>query len=288
MMEEVSRESYLAHSGLKPTIELQPIYAKYSKVLDRSAFDLVANEFRETSSSPDEHRSARVLLEWELEGQVARELAPLEEREVAWENAAMLRLPEGREISYQTAPIESANVTDRAERLAIDEARAKLAGSEHAPIRLEYLQREKEVVESMDIAPSYNATFEAVTGIALDKLAAQCSAFLRETEAMWDDTLRHYLRARLGLKRGEATRADALALFRAADSTKDSRRRRWSRRSGGRSPRWESIRPPTDASSSISESAKENGHAPSARRFAFRTKCISSFVRTAVRTTTPR
>ena len=217
MMEEISRESYLAHSGLKSTLEVQPIYERHAAVTSRDAFDFAADSFRGSVSSPADNRSARVLLEWQLEGQVARVLAPLEEREVAWENNAVLRLPEGRELSYHAAPIQIANARERGERAALDEARAKLAGNEHSPIRLEYLQREKEVVESMEIASTYNATFEAVTGISLGKLAGQCTALLRDTEAMWDETLRHYLRTRLGLGGGEATRADALALFRASE-----------------------------------------------------------------------
>jgi len=159
-MEELSRESYLGHSGLKSGIELQPIYAKYAAVLSEDAFRFALDAFTGSAEGTEERRSARVLLEWELDGQAARVLAPLEEREVAWENAATLRLPEGREVKYQVAPIEIANSKERAERIAIDEARAKLAGKEHAPIRLEYLQREKEVVESMQLAPSYNASFE--------------------------------------------------------------------------------------------------------------------------------
>jgi hypothetical protein len=217
MMEEMSRETYLAHAGLKPTLELQPIYAKHAGVIGPDAFHRAAESFRQSEPESEERRSARVILEWQLEAQAARELAAVEEREVAWENGAMLRLPDGRELQYHAAPIEIANSTIRAERIALDDARARLAESGHAPIRLEYLQREKAVVESMEIAGSYNASFEAVTGIALAGLAAQCADFLRDTDAMWDDTLGHYLRTRLGVKRGEAMRADALALFRASE-----------------------------------------------------------------------
>jgi hypothetical protein len=217
MMEELSRESYLGHSGLKAGIELQPIYEKYKAVLSEDAFRLTLDAFGSSAEGSEERRSARVLLEWELEGQASRVLAPLEEREVEWENGASLRLSEGREIKYQVASIEIANSKERAERIAIDDARAALAGKEHAPIRLEYLQREKEVVESMELAASYNDSFEAVTGISLASLADQCSAFLRDTESMWDETLRHYLRTKLGINRSEAMRADALALFRASE-----------------------------------------------------------------------
>ena len=217
LMEEVSRESYLAHAGLKKTLEVQPIYARHAAVLGRDALEFVTGLFHSSGASSPEHRSARSLLEWQLEAQVAKELAPLEEREVAWENDATLELPGGRRLSYQAAPIEIANAKDRGERMAIDDARARLAGSGHSPIRLEYLQREKAFVESMRIASSYNASFEAVTGISLGGLAAQCEAFLSATSAMWDETVRYYLRARLGIKADEATRADALALFRASE-----------------------------------------------------------------------
>ena len=36
-MEEISREFYLAHSGQKPTAELQPIYARYAPILGPDA-----------------------------------------------------------------------------------------------------------------------------------------------------------------------------------------------------------------------------------------------------------
>ena len=38
--QEISRESYLAHSGHKPVAELTPIYEKYADVLGRDALDL--------------------------------------------------------------------------------------------------------------------------------------------------------------------------------------------------------------------------------------------------------
>jgi len=40
---------------------------------------------------------------------------------------------------------------------------------------------------------------------------------LRDTQAMWDDTVRETVRAKLGIPIGEATRADALALMRAPE-----------------------------------------------------------------------
>jgi hypothetical protein len=214
-MEAISRESYLAYAGLKTTAELQPIYERYGRILGVEALELTMAAFRDAAVNTDDKRSAQSLLEWEIESQAARPLAALDEREIEWENTAVIRSPDGRAIQYQAAPIEIANTRDRALRLAIDAARVKLVKSEHAPIRLERLQREKEYIESLEVASDYNSSFEAVTGISLGALAAQCERFLRDTEPMWEDTLGEALRKSLGIKRSEAKRSDALALFRA-------------------------------------------------------------------------
>jgi len=120
-------------------------------------------------------------------------------------------------VSYQAAPIEIANTRDRPARLALDAARVKLVQKEHAPLRQERLQREKEYIESIGLAADYNTSFETVSGISLSALAAECEQFLRDTQAMWDDTLPRVLKKSLGIKPAQAKRADALALFRASE-----------------------------------------------------------------------
>ena len=216
-METISRESYLAYAGIKKTAELQPIYMKYNDILGEEALELTLDTFRSATENTDDRRSAQALLEWEIETQAAKPLAALDEREIEWENSAVIRSPDGRVIQYQAAPIEIANTSDRALRLALDKARVKLVEEEHAPMRLERLRREKDYIESLGIAGDYNASFEAVTGISLDTLATSCEQFLRGTESMWDDTLPGVLKKSLGIKQSEAKRADGLALFRASE-----------------------------------------------------------------------
>jgi hypothetical protein len=216
-MEEISRESYRAFAGLKKSAELRPIYDKYERVLGPEALELTLDLFRSALENSEEQRSARLLLEWEIESQAAKPLAALDEREIEWENSAVVKSPDGRVIQYQAVPIEIGNTRDRALRLGIDKARAKLVKEEHAPLRLERLQREKEYIESLDIDRDYNSSFEAVTGISLSGLAKECEHFLRETKSMWDDTLPPILRKSLGISAADAKRADALALFRASE-----------------------------------------------------------------------
>ncbi len=215
--EEISSESYLAHSGQKPVAEFKPIYDKYAGVLGQEALELTLDLFKDSAKGTEEHRSAALLLEWQLESQASRSLAELDEKEIAWESSAYIETPDGKQVQYQAAAIEIANEKDRSRRLVLDAARADLVQREHAPLRLERLQREKDYIEALGIAPNYNSAFEEISGVSLSDLSAECAEFLRETQPIWDETLPHYLRKSLGITPGEATRSDALALLRASE-----------------------------------------------------------------------
>jgi hypothetical protein len=127
----------------------------------------------------------------------------------------VVRLTDGREIPYQRTAIELGNSTDRRERAAIETARAALVEKELAPIKKERFQRERDITEAIGLADGYNATWELLSGISLQGLRAECEAFLRDTQAMWDDVAPRFVRKVLGMELSETTRADALALFRA-------------------------------------------------------------------------
>ena len=129
----------------------------------------------------------------------------------------MITTAEGEQVQYQAVAIAIANEKDRKKRIALDDARVKLVAREHAPLKLERIQREKDYIESLGIASTYNSAFEEITGVSLSALAAECAAFLRDSQSMWDDTLPHHLKKSIGIKPAEATRSDALALLRASE-----------------------------------------------------------------------
>lgn len=82
-------------------------------------------------------------------------------------------------------------------------------------MRQERFHREKDIVEGLEIAGSYNATFTALSGVNLPSLVEECRAFLRDTQPMWDDVFAEVVRRELDIDPKDATRADALALMRA-------------------------------------------------------------------------
>ena len=216
-MEEVSREYYLAHAGLKATAELQAIYERHAAILGEDALALVREEFRGAAPQSDAHRSARLMLEWLTDSVAGRALAALDEREIEWEGTAVVRLEDGRAIPYQRASIDIGNAADRDERMLLERARARVVEAELAPLRRERFQREKELIEGMEIAPTFNATFEALSGVDLAGLVGECEQFLRDTQAMWDDVYTEAVRSKLRMDPAEATRADALHLLRAQE-----------------------------------------------------------------------
>jgi hypothetical protein len=214
---EISREYYLAHSGQKPTAELQPLYAKYADILGADALGLVLEAFQSSAEGSEERRSARLLLDWIAESQSARQLAALDEREIAWEASAVADVEGGRRVQYEALAIEMANAADRRDRHAIESARAKLVEGELAPIRRERFQREREITEELGLAHDYNAAWELVSGISLQGLRTECEQFLRDTDALWAELLPKFSKRVLGMTPAELTRADALALFRARE-----------------------------------------------------------------------
>lgn len=216
-MEELTREYYLSAAGLKPTAELQPLYKRYADILSPESLALTLETFKGTTPGSEEHRQARILLEWQADSQTGRELASLDEREIAWETSAMVTLPDGTKLQYERTPIEIANSTDRAWRLSVEKAREKLLNSELAPLRRERFQRERDIIERLQLADNYNAAWELLSGVSLTDLRAQCEQFLRDTQAAWDDTYPEFVKRVLNIDPKSATRADALALFRARE-----------------------------------------------------------------------
>jgi hypothetical protein len=217
MSEALSREFYESGAGLKATAELRPIYARYPQVLGDDALALVRAEFESAPEGSEAKRGTRLLLDWQVDGMVSRELAALDEREIAWESSAVVTLGDGRTVPYQQVAIDIGNAADRRERMALERARAALVAKELAPLRREHFQREHDLTAKLAIAPGYVDTFVALSGVDLRALAAQCAAFLRDTQPMWDDVARETVRTKLGLALGEATRADVLALMRAPE-----------------------------------------------------------------------
>ena len=212
-MEEISREYYLALAGHKAAPVLSPILQKYAHLSSAEAVAL-AKDGMDAASNGDERNQLRALLEWIVDKSVRDQLASVEEKVMEWEGKAMVKLPSGEAIQFERSSIEMANESDRLRRLAIASSRDSLMQDELAPMRQEMLHREQEIVTALGISEGYNSTWEELSGIDLGALRRQCQEFLEKTQPMWDDVFPDFVKRGLNIDPEEATRADALRLFR--------------------------------------------------------------------------
>jgi hypothetical protein len=185
----------------------------------RGAFDDDALAAAREASARGEagEPGARALLEWIVEQRTAAALAPLDERELAWERSAAVRSGDGRAVPYGAVDAVLADTSDRAERLLWDEARARLVGAELAPLRRERLTRERELVDGLGLGDGYVATFAALSGIDVRALADACDRLLADTAAMWDDVSRRSRGVGWGSRATSWARAELPALLRARE-----------------------------------------------------------------------
>ena len=223
-MEELSREYYEAHAGLKPTAELQPIYDATRAVLGADALELAREAFVGSAAGSEEHRAARLLLDWQRGVAEQRaQLAALDEREIAWERDAVVRLRRRpRDAVPARRRSRSRTATDRA-RARDDRDGARRAGGARAGADASRAARSASATsrESLGIADGYNADVRAtVSGISLARACApSATAFLARHpgDVGRDASPRSSRKATRHRRRREATRADALALFRARE-----------------------------------------------------------------------
>ncbi len=171
----------------------------FASVLGDDALAMARETFqRRARGAAKSSGRPRLLLEWQAECACSRELAPLDEREIAWEAAAIVRVADGGGSSISSASIEIANSTDRDERHAI-ERRARRRSSATSSRRCggSASSARRTSSRQLEIAPSYNATFDAAE--RHDRCASlrdECEAFLRDTQAMWDDVFAEFAQAR--------------------------------------------------------------------------------------------
>ena len=218
-MEELSREYYLAHAGHKASAELQPIYAKHATILGprRARADArgVSRQRRREARSDarrgccstgrSESQSAREL----ARARRARDRVGGRRRRSARRRTRDSVSAHGDRDGEQHRPRRARDDRAGAQRAGAARARADEARAVPARARHHRVARAR--------ADGYNATFELLSGVSLAGLRDECEQFLRDTQAMWDEVCPEFVKRVLGMTPSEATRADALALFRARE-----------------------------------------------------------------------
>lgn len=201
MHEALGREYYLTGAGLKREPEFQAIYDRHAFLTSDGALALA----RTSGAAP--------LIEWVVDVRVGRAVAPLEEQQLVWEQEAQVEVG-GTSIPYLRVPIDLANSSDRAHRLALDVARTLAGARALNDLRRRRFEQEHAMLEGLGLGRYVEALSE-LSGIDLAKLGEEAGAFLEAMADLYEECLQRLARRRLGLPLSELQRADAAWLFRA-------------------------------------------------------------------------
>ncbi|HWP37323.1 MAG TPA: hypothetical protein VNL18_07180 [Gemmatimonadales bacterium] len=202
--QELGREYYLTGSGHKAEAAFEAIYARYPVLLTDEALACA----RETGDQR--------LLEWIVGLRVGRAVSGIEERQLAWEQQAVVRVS-GHQIPYLRVPIELVNLEDRTARMSLDEGRAALVTAELTPLLKMRFERERDVLGALGYA-DYVSAVSALSGIDLVALNRAAEAFLSGTADLYRDSLERLVRRRLpGVPLSGLVRSDASWAFRARE-----------------------------------------------------------------------
>jgi hypothetical protein len=202
---ELDEEYYLHYAGLKDTLDLAPIYDRYSELTD-------LEQAKALGEIADGDWGIRELWRFASEGHLS-ELTREQSEKVAELEASLEADVDGEKVPFRMLRPTIANEPDRDKRQQLDRTRVGLTAEHINPLYLEGVEVIRRAVGELG-APNYAELYRSF-GFRLDELASQCRALLDSTESLYEDAADKLFRARIGVGLAEAKRWDVLRSFRA-------------------------------------------------------------------------
>ncbi len=202
------REYYLFLSGQKTSLELAPIYERYSDLFTRDAIAKLNQTLEETPAHFETERmSVRRLLNFSVEQFLENSIKELTEQISEYEAAAKIE-SSGREMTFQDSAVAIATERDRLARRAIYEKRIAVIESSN-DLRAERLTRLHETARALGYG-SYRGLYEHLRQLDYDAIAREAEAVLARTEPVYIARLDEALKRDLNVRIEEAERPDAM------------------------------------------------------------------------------
>jgi hypothetical protein len=198
---ELNEEFYLHYAGLKPTLDVEPVYERHEELTRLDTAQRLAG-------GPTE------LWRFACEGFLGNLTREHQARAAAVE-ASLEATVDGETIPYRMLRVALANEADRDRRRRLEEARVRLLDEHLNPVYLEALAIDREAVRRLG-APNYYELYTRF-GFRLEQLAEECREVLDETEQLWETQGDRLFRERLQIGLGEARPWDVPRLFRAPE-----------------------------------------------------------------------
>ena len=202
---ELDEEYYLHYAGLKDTLDLKPIYERYSDLTD-------LQHAKAIGEMVDGDWGTRELWRFASEGYLS-ELTREQAEKIAELEASLEAEVDGEKIPFRMLRPTIANEPDRVKRERLDGVRVGMTEEHLNPLYLDGVDLVRRGVAELD-APDYTELYRRF-GFRLDELAAQCRALLDSTEKVYEEAADKLFRSRIGVGLDEAKRWDVLRSFRA-------------------------------------------------------------------------
>lgn len=206
----LNREHYLQGAGLKPELEISPIFESYRRLFDLETFhDLRALALEEPLG--DKYR--RFLLEFVAANYLEYGVKGRSEAIASAEATTTIAWGE-RELTYRTTPLAWANEPDPDRRHELNE-RWREAVERINPQRAERRRAMLELVPELEQG-DYVVLWDTLGGLGLAGLTERSTELLDSTADLYRDSLRDAL-AEHGLAPRDAWKADLAYVFRGTD-----------------------------------------------------------------------
>jgi hypothetical protein len=201
---ELDEEYYLHYAGLKDRLELEEIYERHSALTELERVQAIG-------ASVDGDRRVRELWHFACEGYLGKLTREHAEKLAALE-AELEVTVNGETIPFRMVRPTLANEPDRGRREALDRVLWEATEEHLNPLYLEGVEIMRSALPGLG-ASTYVELHERF-GFRLRELAAQCEAFLADTERLYEDTLGRAARELLGLSLDELERWDLQRMIR--------------------------------------------------------------------------
>ena len=203
----IDEEYYLHYAGHKDSLDLVPIYERFSELT-------TLEQANRVGSAVDGDRRVRELWKFACQGYLGNLTRDFDERSASLE-AELTATVDGEQIPYRMLRPTIANEADRDKRKRLEHARNALTEEHLLPLELEAVQTVTDAVHALG-APDY-VELHRRFGFRLDEMGEQCRTFLDATERMWEEAGDRLFRRRVGIGLAEAQRYDVARVFRAPE-----------------------------------------------------------------------
>jgi hypothetical protein len=201
---ELDREYHLHYSGRQAEYRVQEVYERHQELFDRPAIEALRAEAR--GGDGEAERRASLLLELAVGGFLGLACAA-EQAEISRREAQLELQIDAEAIPYRRAASEQANEPDPERRAALDTARLELLAEHLNPLLREMLERTHALIGELGWR-SYAEACAELSGIDLEKLAAQARRFVEATDPVYEQIVDPELERVLGTALAGTRRPD--------------------------------------------------------------------------------